>query len=196
MYTLLLEIIRDLYNRFIFTVAILRALTWGLFLKKKGKGVYILEGCRLYNPRGIEIGDYSGINHHSELAGTGGLIIGKHVMIGPHCQILTSKHRNDDWRKPMSKQGFMTGRVVIGDDVWIGTNVIVLPNVTIGRGAILGAGTVVTKDVKPYSVVGGIPAKQIKFRFSSFYKNKAKKVDLSRFTLWPWEKDKPEDKRV
>lgn len=192
-YLFLLEILRDLYNRTIFSVAILRGLMWGLVLKRKGKGIYILDGCRIYNPKGIEIGDYSGINHHSELAGTGGLTIGRHVMIGPHCQIITSKHRSDDWMRPISKQGFIPGPVVIEDDVWIGTCVVILPNIRIARGAIVGAGAVVTKDIAPYAVVGGVPAKLIRYRFSPAVRRKAAAVDLSRFRLWPWEKDDPEN---
>lgn len=191
-YLFLLEIIRDLYNRAIFSIAILRASYWRLFLKKLGKGSYIMDNCRIYNPAGIEIGSYTGINHHTDVGGGGGLVIGRHVMIGPYCQILTTVHQSDDWQKPMSKQKFKSGPVVIGDDVWIGTHVVILPNVKIGRGAIIGAGAVVTRDVQPYSVAGGVPAKHIKFRFTPKYIQQAEKVDLSRFRLWPWERDLPD----
>lgn len=78
--------------------------------------------------------------------------------------------------------------IVIGNDVWIGANVIILPGVNIGDGAILAAGAVITKDVEPYSVVGGIPAKKIKYRFGK------KLVDaFLRIKWWEWEINRIED---
>ncbi len=72
-------------------------------------------------------------------------------------------------------------RVVIGNDVWIGHAVIVLPGVTVGDGAVLAAGAVVTKDVAPYTIVGGVPAQQIRERF-----NRAIAAQLSRIAWWDW----------
>ena len=72
-----------------------------------------------------------------------------------------------DWGKPIRFQAFESGPVIIEDDVWLGANVVVLPNVKIGKGAIIGANAVVTKNVAPYSIMGGVPAKFIKYRFSS-----------------------------
>ena len=72
-------------------------------------------------------------------------------------------------------------RVSIGNDVWIGHAVIVLPGVTVGDGAVLAAGAVVTKDVAPYSIVGGVPARQIRERF-----NRAIAAQLSRIAWWDW----------
>lgn len=187
----LFAIIVDLYNRVLFTVAILRARFWRIFLKKVGKGVYIMANCRFLSPRGIELDDYCGINHHTELGGNGGLKIGKHVMIGPFCQILTSIHRSDDWRKPISRQGDILGSVIIEDGAWIGTHAIILPNVKIGKGAIVGAGAVVTHNVEPFSFVAGVPAKHIKYRFPKNLRQKAEAVDLGKFTMWPWERQNP-----
>lgn len=182
-----IEFIRDLYNRIIFTIAVLRASFWGLFMKKIGKGVYIMEGCKIHHPQNIIIYDHTGINHNTDLDGAGGLTVGQHVMIGPYCVILTSLHQSDDWVKPISKQGYVNGAVLIEDDVWIGTHVIIMPEVRIGKGAIIGAGAVVTHDVKPYSIVGGIPARHIRYRFSPEIIKKAEKIDFSKFKLWPWE---------
>jgi phosphonate metabolism protein (transferase hexapeptide repeat family) len=72
-------------------------------------------------------------------------------------------------------------RVIIGNDVWIGHAVIVLPGVTVGDGAVLAAGAVVTKDVAPYTIVGGVPARQIRERF-----NRAIAAQLSRIAWWNW----------
>lgn len=76
-------------------------------------------------------------------------------------------------------------KVIIGNDVLISLNVIVLEGVTIGNGAIIGAGAVVTRDVKPYEIVGGIPAKHIKFRFDPDTINK-----LQSEKFWDWDKEK------
>lgn len=158
--------LQSFYNFLVFKIAWLRAKFWGIFLKKIGKGVYILEGCKILNPQGIEIDDYSGINHHTDIGGRGGLTIGKYVMIGPYCQIITALHQSSDWKKPIYRQGIICSKVTIGDDVWIGAHAVILPGITIGKGAIVGAGAVVTHDVNPYAIVGGIPAKLIKYRFS------------------------------
>lgn len=157
--------INQLYNFFCFTVAKLRARFWGLFTKKMGKDVYIMGSCNIYCPSGVEIGDYSGINHHTDIGGRGGLKIGRYVMIGPYSQVLTAEHKYTDRNKPIYQQDICCGPVVIEDDVWIGTHVIILPNVTIKKGAIVGAGSVVTKDVESYAIVAGAPAKLIKYRF-------------------------------
>jgi maltose O-acetyltransferase len=78
---------------------------------------------------------------------------------------MTSAHAFDDQNVPINLQGALPIRAVkIGDDVWIGTRVIIMPGVTIGRGAVIGAGAVVTKDVPSFAVVGGVPARTIRYR--------------------------------
>lgn len=113
--------------------------------------------------RDISIGDYSGIGAYSIIGK--GTIIGKHVMMGEQCFIYTRNHIFSRTDIPMIEQGMDSFEpVIIGDDVWIGSRVTILPGVRIGMGAILGAGAVVTKDVPDYAVVGGNPAKVFKFR--------------------------------
>lgn len=86
-------------------------------------------------------------------------------MMGPYCLIYTSNHCMDRVDVPMWRQGFTEVRpVVIEDDVWIGARVTLLPGVHIGRGSVIGAGSVVTKDVPAYSIVGGNPARVLKYR--------------------------------
>lgn len=85
-------------------------------------------------------------------------------MMGPEVTILTHTHRIDRTDIPMGQQGSMVSEVVIGDDVWIGMRAIILPGVRIGSGAVIGAGAVVTKDVPDYAVVGGVPARVIRYR--------------------------------
>lgn len=85
-------------------------------------------------------------------------------MMGPEVVILTNSHKFNSVDVPMNKQGSFIEPVVIGNDVWIGTRAIILPGVRIGNGVIIGAGAIVTKDVPDYAVVGGVPAKIIRFR--------------------------------
>lgn len=113
---------------------------------------------------GISLGDNSGIGENAWML-SDGITIGNDVMMGPDCMMFTSNHRTDNLDIPMWHQGFTEVKpIVIEDDVWIGARVIILQGVTIGRGSIIAAGSVVTKDVEPYSIVGGNPAKLIKKR--------------------------------
>lgn len=115
----------------------------------------------------IEIGSYSAIGPRAYVAGIGGggrLIIGNYVMMAPEVIILTGSHKYKNIDIPMCYQGSFTSTVIIEDDVWIGIRAIIMPKVTIGKGSIVGAGALVTKDIPPYSIVGGIPAKVIKMR--------------------------------
>lgn len=139
----------------------LRAFCGKLILNKCGKKVNIEHGA-VFSSR-VELGDYSGIGINSNLGGT--VIIGKDVMMGPECKIYTINHRFNDIDKPMRLQGFQEERpVFIGDDVWIGGKVIILPGVHIGNHCIIGAGSVVTKDVPEWAIVAGNPARIKKYR--------------------------------
>jgi acetyltransferase-like isoleucine patch superfamily enzyme len=162
---IIISVLQKCYNSYVFGKARLRAKFWGLFTKRMGKNAYILDYCHIYNPKGVEIGDYTGINHHTDIGGRGGLRIGNYVMIGPYCQILTAEHEYRNQKLPIYLQPIKCNEVVIEDDVWIGTKVVVLPGVCVGKGAIVGAGSVVTKNVEPYSIVAGVPAKFLKSRF-------------------------------
>lgn len=121
------------------------------------KGVFFGKG------QGISIGDNSGIGLRARVQGP--LEIGNDVMMGPDVILYTKNHESKRTDIPMIKQGTTSPeKVVIEDDVWIGARVIILPGVTIGKGSILGAGSVVTKNVEPYTVMGGVPAREIKTR--------------------------------
>ena len=126
-----------------------------------GKNVNI-ERHAFFTPL-LKIGDNSGVGIDCEIYGP--VTIGANVMMGPEVIIYTSGHKHDRTDIPMVEQGSDETRpVTIGDDVWIGRRVMIMPGVTIGNGCIIGAGAVVTKDVPPYSVVGGVPAKVVKQR--------------------------------
>jgi len=128
-----------------------------------GVGVNIERGAYFSTGDQLSIGDYSGLGVNCQCVGP--ITIGRDVMMGPDVIILTQNHAVSDVTKPMRGQGALPRRpVIIEDDVWIGTRVIILPGVTVHTGAIIGAGAVVTKDVPAYAVVGGNPARVLKYR--------------------------------
>lgn len=130
--------------------------------KKSGRNINIEHGAFFASGRDIEIGDNSGLGLNCRI--TGPLKIGSYVMMGPDVMIFTQNHKNDRLDIPMMLQTDPKRPVVIGDDVWIAARAIILPGVTIGKGSIIGAGAVVTKDVPEYAVVGGNPARVIRYR--------------------------------
>lgn len=124
------------------------------------KGAYLGDGSK------IAIDEGSGLGQNCAIHGP--VSIGKYVMMGPNVLILTQNHRFDRIDIPMALQGNTQHLpVIIEDDVWIGARCILLPGVRIGQGAILAAGSVVSHDVPPYSIVGGVPAKVIHWRIPS-----------------------------
>lgn len=139
----------------------LRAISAGKFLQYVGSDVNIEKGAMITSL--MKIGDRSGVGINATMHGT--VIIGKDVMMGPECIVYTRNHAHDRTEIPMRQQGFEQEKpVIIDDDVWIGGRVTILPGVHIGKGSIVGAGAVVTKDVPEYAIVGGNPAKIIKYR--------------------------------
>lgn len=131
--------------------------------KKFGKDVSIHKGVVFGSGLNVVIGDYSSLNADCWIGND--TILGNDVMMGPEIVILSGSHNfvRDDI--PMREQGAPPRRPVrIGDDVWVGTRSIILPGVNVGSHSIIGAGSVVTKDVPELAIVGGNPAKVIKYR--------------------------------
>lgn len=127
-----------------------------------GKNVNIEHGAFFASGKDISIGDNSGLGLNCRVAGP--LSIGNDVMMAPNVSIYTQNHETENIYRPMRLQTAEKKKVTIGNDVWIGANAIILPGVTVGDGAIIAAGAVVTKDVPDFAVVGGNPAKIIKTR--------------------------------
>jgi len=111
---------------------------------------------------GITIGADSLIGEMNVVRGQGGVSIGDRVYTSPLVQIIAVNHVFDDPARPFVEQGITAEGIVIEDDVWIGSGAVITDGVHVGKGAVVAAGAVVTKDVPPHTVVGGVPARVIK----------------------------------
>jgi maltose O-acetyltransferase len=150
-------------NRFFRPVRACRSFVGGCCLKETGNNVNIERGADFGSGDEIELGDYSGLGVNCMVRGP--LRIGKNVMMASEVTILTVNHKFDRIDIPMRLQGAaLPEPIEIGDDVWIGTRAIILPGVHVGQGCIIGAGAVVTKDVPRFAIVGGNPARILKYR--------------------------------
>lgn len=147
------------YNTFVGHLPIrsLRRIYLRIWLGCLGAGTGVQMGCRFLNGRKVHLGERNVINFGCLFDGRKFQIrTGHDVSIGPEASILTLGH---DPRSPdFADRG---GDVIIGNQVWIGYRAIILPGVTIGDGAVVGAGAIVTKNVEPYTIMAGNPAKKI-----------------------------------
>ncbi len=171
----------------------IRRLWSGRRFQQSGK-VSIGTGCEFISPQNIRFEGSVGIGKSSFFTAEGGTIsvgnntafntsvhinasvegrirIGESCLIGPNVVMRTAGHRYDDREVLIRRQGHIAGNIDIEDDVWIGANAVVLGGVRIGRGAVIGAGSVVTKDVPSMAVAAGVPAKAIRFRGDDPLKN-------------------------
>jgi virginiamycin A acetyltransferase len=149
-----------------------------------GKGVKLAKDVSIGN--GVSIGDYTYINNFSTISSAN---IGSYCSIGAFCIIGPDSHPID-WisTSPNFYRNFCSNKEsgyvelkkapIIGNDVWIGARVIIMRGIVIGDGSILAAGSVITKDVLPYSIVGGVPAKHLRFRFEKEVINKLLERDI------------------
>lgn len=126
-----------------------------------GRKSVIESYCCINNAVGdVTIGDHTRVGIHCTVIGP--VCIGNHVNLAQGITVTALNHNFADSNRKIDEQGISTKPVVIGDDVWIGANAVILPGVTIGRHVVVAAGAVVTKDVPDYSLVAGVPAKEIK----------------------------------
>lgn len=174
----------------------------GIFLKTKQWLGNKLKNLLAYSNSGpflitstpkIKAGRYSYHNGNLIVKGKGKLTIGNHCAFGQDIRFILSNHNYEypSMQYDLYLRSFkdfpykkMQGQIVVGSDVWIGDKAIVLPNVTIGNGAIIGAGAVVTKNVPDFAIVGGNPAKIIKYRFSE-----SQIAKLNETKWWNWSDD-------
>jgi acetyltransferase-like isoleucine patch superfamily enzyme len=133
-----------------------------------GKRCIIHPGAMLLPYDGfIKLGDDCSVNPYTILYGHGGLTIGNGVRIATHAVMIPANHMYNDPEIPIFQQGVTMEGITIEDDVWVGCNVTILDGVRIGKGSVIAAGSVVTKDVESYTVVAGTPARPIKKRGGS-----------------------------
>jgi maltose O-acetyltransferase len=132
-------------------------------LKSCGEGVIVKNKCYFGNGDRLKVGARSQLGQNARLNGT--ITIGEDVLMGPDVVIMATSHDFSRIDVPINMQKkSLESPVVIGDDVWLGTRVIILPGIQIGDHSIVAAGAVVTKSFPPYSIVAGVPAKMIKSR--------------------------------
>lgn len=112
----------------------------------------------------LKIGNNVGINHYCFIGVRGNITIGDNVIFGPRVNIFSENHNFDRLDISIKNQGVTKEDTIIGNDVWIGASVSIMPGVKVGNGCVIAAGSVVTKDIADFSVVAGVPAKIIKNR--------------------------------
>ncbi len=160
----------ELIQRLIFSFPRYRAVNnlKSLFLKlvgaKVGKRVVFYPGVWVAPGRNLIIGDDVDLALDVLITTGGGVTIGDRSLIGYRTQILSSNHVIPSGQDNIFSAGHDKKPVFIGKDVWIGGNCLILPGVTVGDGAVVAGGSVVTKDVEAFTIVGGVPAKLIKKR--------------------------------
>jgi acetyltransferase-like isoleucine patch superfamily enzyme len=125
-------------------------------------GCLIQDGAVLNASEGrIEVGERTWVGPYVVIYGNGGVQLGADVMIAAHSCLTSVGHGHAELSRPMMQQPIEVAPIVVEDDVWIGMNCTILPGVRIGRGAIVAAGALVRRDVAPYEIVGGVPARTL-----------------------------------
>jgi acetyltransferase-like isoleucine patch superfamily enzyme len=163
----------------------MRRATWRALTRRFGQGVQIARGAMIKHPETIEIGDGVFVGEQVFIQGRydGSCVIGDYAWLGPHsyfdardleigeyvgwgpgAKVLGSEHTGVPTDLPITQTDLVIKRVRIGAWVDVGVNAVLLPGVTVGKGAIIGAGAVVTKDVPPFAVVAGVPARFLRWR--------------------------------
>lgn len=139
---------------------VIRGLGAKLLFEHCGKNVDVGKKAKVTSK--LSIGDNSGIGDRCHIQGS--VVVGKDVMMAPEVAVIATNHKHDRVDIPMNQQGQEEKAIEIGDDCWLGYRSIICAGVKIGKGSIVAAGAVVTKDVPEYSVVAGVPARVIKSR--------------------------------
>lgn len=129
-----------------------------------GDRVTLRRGVVLAGNGSLTIGSGTTLNDGCRISAFDSVQIGADCMFAPQVSVLDIDHRFDARDRPLRQQGYRTAPVVIGDDVWLGVNVVVLRGVRIGNGAIIGANSVVTRDIPDFAIAAGIPARVLRMR--------------------------------
>lgn len=133
-----------------------------------GENLIAFRNCSIQASDGgqVDIGDNVGLNSNVLIdAGQGGkILIGNDCLIGPNCVLRAADHIFDDPGKRIRLQGHRSGTIELEDDVWLGSHVVVTRGVKVGRGSVIGAHSVITHDIPPYSIAVGVPARRVRGR--------------------------------
>lgn len=134
--------------------------------KEIGENTHIMGGCKIVEPENISLGSHVYIGPRNTLFGFGGITIADGTILVHDVEIMTRNHNYDseDLQSIPYDKVYIHKPVTIEENVWIGSHVLIVPGVTIGEGAVIGMGAVITKDVPKGAVMGGNPAKVIKYR--------------------------------
>jgi putative colanic acid biosynthesis acetyltransferase WcaF len=150
-----------LYNRVVTHIPYNPLRLWWLrrLGARLGSHVYLFGGSEVLTPAALEIAGNCHIGRNSQIDARGGITIGTNVVIAGHCLLLTADHDPDD-------SGFRgrLGSITIEDRVWIGSRATILKNVTLGEGSVVAAGATVIRDVPPWSIAAGVPARVVGHR--------------------------------
>lgn len=157
-------------------IHIIRTAMMRLWGAKVHPSATVLHGAVVREARSLRIGARSNIGYGAVLDARGGLVIGSDVSLATGVSFYPGKHLWDD-----PDFAFEFAEIQVGDRVWIGPRAIILTGVTVGEGAVVTAGAVVTKDVPPWTVVGGVPAKHIAHRQPKTYT-----LQTARRKMWGW----------
>jgi len=150
-------------NKYTRWVRPIRRFLCSFLFKRVGHSVNVEKGAIFGSGKNVSIGNFSGLGRNCFISGE--VSIGDYVMIGPDVMLLARTHAFDNVNIPIAVQGEGKIRAIkIEGDAWIGARTIILPGVKIGRGVVVGAGSVIAKDVPSFAVVGGNPAKVIRWR--------------------------------
>ena len=133
-----------------------------------GQSVSVMRQSFLAAQEGsLRLGDRVSINRNVHLdASQGDIQIGNDCLIGPNCVLRAADHVFEDATRPIRTQGHAGGTIILEDDVWLASNVVVIRNVRIGRGSVIGSQSVVTRDIPPFSIAFGVPARVVRSRLA------------------------------
>jgi maltose O-acetyltransferase len=143
-------------------------------LKFCGSGVRFRREIRIDCPQNVSLGERVYIGDRAVLDGRGGITIGNHTTLGFNVVILSANHDYQSNALPYEHNVYIHKPVAIGQNVWIGANALIVPGVSIGDGAIVAAGTVVTNNVEPMAIVGNQPMRTLKYRDREHYERLAR----------------------
>jgi maltose O-acetyltransferase len=141
-----------------------RFLIYKLLFKRLDSFCFIQPNVYFSHCFNISCGKNFVVNSNSYFHAFGGIEIGDYVLIGPNVVISSGRHEYSNLKEPVMIQPISPAKIVIEDEVWIGANAVIMPGVTLGKGTVVGAGSVVTKSTEPFSIIVGVPAKKIKDR--------------------------------